>query len=614
MDPITITLFQKIAKAAAPPPDIKPSEWAEQNLVINESGFAPGKWRSDSVPYQKEIIDAVVDPNIDKIIIKSSSQGGKNVIVNIIFGYYVDIDPCPILFIEPTVELAQDYSKRRLAPLIRDTPALKQKIHESKSRDSNNTIQLKMFPGGSLNLVGSNSPRVISSKPIKIVIADEIDGMLPTSEGDALELADRRTTTFPGNKTIYVSTPTKKESSRIEVEYNAGTQEKWEKECPHCKKPQYINWNGLKFDHVKDNQGNYSVSNVVYQCPDCLKSFGQSEWARQEGHWVAYNPGAERVRSFHWNAFVSPGWLWEDIVLKYLKVKGDPEQHMVFRNTVLGEVWEENINANEYAYLLDRREDYGADLPDGVLLLTAGVDTQDDRLEYEVVGWGRGEQSWGIEYGLVMGNPDQATTWQALSDKLDAIFYFASGAGLKIACTFIDSGGHYTSDVYNFCRANEHRKIFAIRGKGGAGIPLIYSKGRSKKENALYFNLGVDGGKARVLSRLQIKQPGDGYCHYPFDERRGYDQIYFKGLLSERQSTKKVGRQLKIVWEKIGSDRRNEPLDVRNYAQAAFQLLPINWDVIEKRLIESKNSEVNPAQKSKKQTQTSRVLKSGLSY
>ena len=184
-----------------------------------------------------------------------------------------------------------------------------------------------------------------------------------------------------------------------------------------------------------------------------------------------------------------------------------------------------------------------------------------------------------------MGKPDQASTWQMLSDKLDTVWRFENGLGLKVACTFVDSGGHYTSDVYKYCREHEYKKVFAIRGKGGAGIPLIYSKGRSKKENCLYFNLGVDGGKAKILSRLRIQQPGDGYCHFPIEEKRGYDQRYFKGLLSERPKTKKVNGRIKVVWEKIGSARRrNEPLDVRNYAQAAFQLLPVNLDILEERL------------------------------
>lgn len=590
MEKKTIALFRKILKAAAPPPDILPSEWAEKNLILNESALSTGRWHSDTVPFQKEIIDAVVDPELEKIVIMSSSQGGKNVIVNIIIGYYIDVDPSPIMLIEPTLELAEDYSKRRLAPIIQDTKCLREKVYETKSRDSNNTILLKLFPGGSLNLVGANSPRSLASKPIRIVIADEVDGFEISAgrEGDPLKLADKRSITYWNRKKIYISTPVIKGASRIEKEYLAGTQEKWCLKCPNCGKYQYINWYGLKFEYSKDEKGNYDIWDITFQCPDCLEKFDEHVWKEQPGAWIAANPDAKKTkktRSFHWNALVYFWTSWEEIILEYLECKSDPELKKVFKNTVLGESYEENINDEEYAYLLDRREEYPADLPDGVLILTAGVDTQDDRLEYEIVGWGKGEQSWGIEYGIIMGKPDQESTWQMLSDKLDTVWRFENGIGLKVACTFVDSGGHYTSDVYKFCRANEHRKIFAVRGKGGPGIPLIYSKGRSKKENCLYFNLGVDGGKARILSRLRIKQPGDRYCHFPLNEERGYDQMYFKGLLSERSRVKKVSGQVKIVWEKIGgASRRNEPLDVRNYAQAAFALLPVNLEILEKRL------------------------------
>lgn len=591
MEQKTIDLFKRTLKTLAPPPDIKPSDWAEQNLVLAESAFSAGRWRKDTVPFQVEIMDAVTDPEIEKIVIMSSSQGGKNVIANTIIGYFIDIDPCPIMLIEPTLELAQDYSKRRLAPLIRDTKCLKEKISESKSRDSNNTILLKLFPGGSLNVIGANSPRTAASKPIRVVIGDEIDGFEPTKEGDLLKIAARRQTTYENRKTIYISTPLLKDTSRIEKEYLKGTREKWRLKCPLCGNYEYINWYGIKFQYSKDSEGNYEIWDITYQCSSCLEKADEITWRNQPGKWVAENPKAKKVRSFHWNGFVTFGLTWEDIIKEYLTTKSDPEEFKVFKNTVLGETYSEDIENDEFDYLLNRREDYGAELPDGVLLLTAGVDTQDDRLEYEIVGWGRGEQTWGIEYGTVMGKPDQSSTWEMLSDKLAQTFHFSNGIGLKIACTFVDSGGHYTTDVYKFCRKNEHRRIYAIRGMSRPGIPLIYSKGRSKKENCLYFNIGVDGGKARILSRLGIKQPSDGYCHFPSDEKRGYDQIYFKGLVSERQIIKKVKGKQRIVWEKIGHHRRNEPLDVRNYAQAAFQLLPINFDALEKRI---KNSFPGP--------------------
>jgi Bacteriophage tail assembly protein len=614
----TIKLFNRIAKNISPPPALTVSEWADlYRKLSSETSAEPGQWHTDRAPYQREMMDAVNDPEIEEVVFKTSSQVGKSEIVNNIAGYFIDNDPCPMLMIQPTIEMAEDYSKRRLAPMFKDTEVLTKKVADSKTRDTNNTILMKQFPGGSLALAGANSPAGLASRNIRIILADEIDRFPPSAgtEGDPLLIVEKRTITFWNKKKIYTSTPTIKGASRIDTEYEKGTQERWRLECPHCGHFAFINLHGIKFEHSKDDKGNYSVWDITFQCPACSEKFDEYTWKVQSGKWIADNPEAKGIRSFHLNAFVSPWVYWKDIILEWLQVKNDPEKHKVFKNTMLGESWEENISDDEYDYLLERREEYPAELPDGVLLLTCGVDTQDDRLEYEIVGWGRGEQAWGIKYGIILGKPDQEKVWNDLSDVLGAVYHFKSEIGLKIACTFVDSGGHYTSDVYKFCRKNEYRKVFAIRGMSRPGLPLLYSRGHSKKENCLYFNLGVDGGKARILSRIQIKQPGDGYCHFPRDEKRGYDQIYFKGLLSERQVTEKSGGKLKLVWKKRTTDIRNEPLDVRNYAQAAFYLLPESWlGMFEKQLAEGKKGQetINPTPK---QPQKRRgVIKKGVDF
>jgi phage terminase large subunit GpA-like protein len=345
------------------------------------------------------------------------------------------------------------------------------------------------------------------------------------------------------------------------------------------------NINGVKFDYSKDEKDNYKVWNIVYKCSHCGAEYDEFDWMNTEGKWISDNPSAENVRSFHINAFVSPWWRWEDIVIQWLKAKKDPEKYKVVKNTIFGETWEEEGEFENEDFLLERREEYPAELPDGVLILTASVDVQDDRFEYEVVGYGKGEETWGIEKGIIMGAPDKPETWQLLSDKLDTVFRFKNGIGLKISCTCADSGGHFTEEVYKFCKANEHRRIFAIKGMGGPGYPLLYKLYRSKKENAAVFILGVDSGKAKIMGRLRIKEPGSGYCHYPNDESRGYDRIYFKGLISEKLVRRKLKGQIRLIWEKVaGSTKRNEPLDLRNYAQAAFEILNPNLDEVEKRL------------------------------
>lgn len=572
-------------------------------MLSSETSAEPGRWRTDRAPYQKEIMDSINDHDIEKIVVMSCSQVGKSEFILNTIGYYIDVDPCPMLLIQPTIDTAEDFSKRRISSLIKHTEAVKEKVGDSKTRDSNNTILMKSFPGGFLAIGGANSPAGLASRPIRILLADEIDRYPESagSEGDPLALAEKRTTTFWNKKKIYVSTPTIEGSSRIEDEYDKGTQEKWKLQCPNCQEFQYITIKNIEFEHEKDSKGNYNVWDIGYQCPDCGHKYDEYTWKAQPGKWIADNPGIKGIRSFHLNAFVSPWTPWEEIILEWLKSKKDPDKLKVVKNTLFGETWKETGEIEDEDFLLKRREEYDADLPEGALLLTCGVDVQDNRFEYEIVGWGHGEESWGIEYGYILGRPDDPRTWQQLSDKLDQVYTFDNGKGLKIACTCIDSGGHFTSEVYAYCKENEHKRIFAIKGQGGAGYPLLHKLTRTKKENAILIILGVDDGKSTIYSRLkQVKQPGPGYFHFPLNKDKGYNRSYFKGLISEKKVPRKRQGQIKLVWEKISDNKANEPIDLRNYAYAALKLIDPNYEKLEKRLKEGKIPAKNTQEKAKK--------------
>ncbi len=604
-----------IPKYWLPPPNQTVSEWSDKNRKLStETSAEPGQWRTDRAPYQKDIMNSVNDINLDKVVVMSSSQVGKSETILNILGYYIDNDPGPMLLIQPTVDLAKSFSKERIAPTIRDTECLKNKVSDSKSRDSDNTILMKSFPGGYLAMGGANSPAGLASRPIRILLADEID-RYPISagtEGDPLALAERRTTTFWNKKKVFVSTPTIKGISRIEFEYKKGTQERWCLECPHCGDYQYINFQGISFEYEKDEMGAYTAWNIVFKCPACLESFDEITWKSQKGQWISDNPNVKGIRSFHLNAFVSPWCTWGAIIKEYLESKGDPEKLKVVINTLFGLPFEFKGEIENEEFLMKRREEYQGELPDGTLILTAGVDVQDDRLEYEIVGWGIGEESWGIEYGVIMGKPDKKQVWKDLEDKLFTTYRFENGIGLTIACTCIDSGGHYTSQVYAFCKKNESRRIFAIKGHGGAGIPIIHKHYRSKRENAVVFILGVDEGKSVILGRLKIKETGEGYCHYPQNTGKGYDQIYFKGLISERQVRKKDKKgQIKLVWEKIGE--RNEPFDLRNYAYAALKIINPKFEKLKNRLdlINIKPDEIKSVDKNRQKVRRG-VIRRGI--
>lgn len=590
----TTKLFAKALRTVAPPPKLTISQWADSyRKLSSENAAEPGQWRTDRAPYQREIMDCITDPKIEKVVIKSSSQVGKSEIINNTIGYYIDIDPGPLLMIQPTIEVAEDYSKRRIAPMITDTEVLAQKVADSKTRDVNNTILMKVFPGGFLAMAGANSPAGLASRPIRVLLCDEVDRFPDSAggEGDPISLGEKRTITFWNRKKIFVSTPTDKDTSRIDAEYEVGTQEKWCVECPGCGKHHFIVLRDIQFEYDKHEQNKkfiYVVHEVKWRCPSCLNEYDEHTMKKQPADWFADNPAAMEngARSFWLNSFVSPWYSWKRIIQEFLESKNDPEKLKVFVNTVLGETWEERGEIEDESVLLDRREEYQADLPDGVLILTLAVDTQDDRLEYEVIGWGYGEESWGIEKGIIWGKPDDKSTWALLDDKLSQVWQFADGTGLVIACTCVDSGGHYTEEVYRYCGERLNKRVFAIKGEGGSGIPLVHKISRNNKYKLPLIMLGVDSGKTTTMQRLKIKKPGPKYCHFPVHEDRGYDQIYFKGLISEKQVFRKVKGQTVTSWENIAKDKRNEPLDLRVYNLAALSLLKPNFEALGKRLKE----------------------------
>ena len=565
------------------------SEWADQNRVlVSESSAEPGAWRTDRAPYQREIMDAFTQPGIWQIVIMASAQVGKSEIELNMMGCAIDNDPGPMLYIQPTDKVAEDYSKRRIQPMINACPTLRDKVFKARSRDATNTITMKTFPGGSLAIIGANSPADLSSKPVRYIFMDETD-RFPASagtEGDPQELAERRTETFRHNrKIVKTSTPTIKGKSKIETDYMNGTQEEWHTECPHCHTFNFIRFADIHFE--KEDYTNasgdedYHVKLVTWRCPTCKRDIGEFEAKRLPAKWVQKNPRAieNGVRSFRLNAFMSPWSDWKDIVWKFLKAHKDPEKLKTFYNTILGETWEVHTNSGLDEQLYKRREHYDAEVPSGVLLLTMGMDTQHNRLEYEVVGWDRDGQSWGISRGVIPGRADAPGVWQEVDALLDREWKMKNGMKMRVMATFIDSGGHHTSSIYRECAKRATRRIWPIKGEKGEGKPECRPMKRGKAEGAA-FMLGVDAGKEGIMYEAGIEEPGPHYMHFPIDYRAGYDMEYFKGLISERMEIHRKNGRGAVVWEQFYE--RNEPLDCRNYARAAYRYFHWRFDDLER--------------------------------
>ena len=579
----TIQLFREIFKNLEPPPDVTLSEWADNyRRLSKEANANGGKWRTSDAPYQKEIMESITDSTTQKTIVMSCSQIGKTdaCLLNPI-GYYMHYDPSPIMVLQPTVVMGEAFSKDRLAPMLRDTPVLKEKV--SDKRNSGNTIMQKTFPGGHVTIVNSNSPQSLASRPIRILLADEID-RYPASagkEGDPLLLAARRQEAFWNRKEVDVSTPTIKGISRIEVEYEHSTQGEWNVPCPCCGEYQPLIWENVIYDVE-------STEKIEYVCEKCGVISVESRWREQfqKGKYIHKYP-KRKVKGFHMNALAStlPGASWQKIVDDYLVAeaeakKGNTEMLKVWWNTSLGLPWEELGEQLDKDELAKRREVYNAEVPDDVICLTAGVDTQDDRFEIEIVGWGVEKESWGIRYSRIYGDLKKEQIWKDLDNYLDQEFTKADGTKYKIMCTCIDSGGHFTNEVYKFCKTRLHRHIYPIKGSNQPGAAYIPLPSKNNRYKTPFFNIGVDTGKSLLYDRLKVTEQGGGYCHFPCEmqngkmtDTRGYDDFYFKGLTAEKQVIEyKKGKAFYTWVLRDPSFKRNEPLDIRNYATAALEI------------------------------------------
>ena len=600
-------LLVKLLPGMMPPDDLTVTEWAEQRRRLSsESSAEPGPWRTDRTPYLREVMDSFTDPKVQHTVMVAASQVGKSEVLNNCIGYIIDEDPGSILFVHPTTIDAKEYSKLRIAPMIRDCPTLKKKVADPKSRDSGNTILQKTYPGGILTMCGSTEAHALASKPIRYVFGDERDRWATSAgnEGDPWDLAMARQTTFYNRMAFEVSTPTIKNASAIEAAYAKGTMERWKSRCPHCGDFHEIQWSDIRFEHeesVVAGQKTFTVKTIFYICPGCGAVSDELTMKRAPARWEAENPAAyeQGTRSFWLNAFVSQWASGESSVLKFLQAVGSARKMQVVYNTCFGELWEDRGDLEDEDSLMARREDYGqredgseVEVPDGVLVLTCGIDTQDDRLEYEVLGHGHFGETWGIRKGIIMGRPDDGETWRQLDDVLDHVYRFRDGLGLRISMAFHDEGGHFTMDVRQQCAARQGKRLFAVKGMAGRDKPYTEPPKKMKimVRNKMVgtcwqYQIGVDAGKEIIMDNLKVQTPGSKYCHFP--RRDDYGAGYFKGLLSETLVYDEKKKQ-PWQWVKIPGHERNEALDCRNYALAAFKALPVNLDEIDRRLKEAR--------------------------
>ena len=552
-----------------PDPLLTVSEWADQHRMLSSvASSEPGPWRTSRTPYLKEVMDCLSPSSpVERVVAMFASQTGKTEAGLNWIGHVIHHVPGPMLMVQPTVEMAKRYSKQRIAPLIEASPVLRELVKPARSRDSGNTVLTKEFPGGALMMTGANSAVGLSSTPVRFLFLDEVDRFSADvdQEGDPIGLAIQRAATFYNRKILLTSTPTIKGFSRIEAAYVESDQRRYWVPCPECGEFQILEWRQVRWPKGEREKAFY----LCIHCGTELQDH-QKGWMLENGHWIAEAQGDGKTAGFHLSGLYSPhGWTsWGEIAVEHGQVYKDPPRLKVWCNTKLAESWEEDADRIDGEGLMERREDWGALLPPDVAVLTAGADVQDDRLEVEIVGWGRDEESWSIDYRVLWGDPSSPAVWKDLDDFLSRTFpHSRELPDMAIRAVAVDTGGHHTLKAYAFCRARQGRRIWAIKGRGGMGVPIWPRRpSKNNKGKVPLFIVGVDACKEAVMSRLRLEEPGPGTMHFPKER----DAEYFKQLTAESVVTRyHKGRPIR-EWKKKDSDR-NEVLDCRVYALAALQ-------------------------------------------
>lgn len=589
-------IVSKTLALFAPPLRLNVAEWAELYREIPRGTSAePGRWRNSRLPYLTEPMQSFTDNEASETVILMARQVGKTeTLINAIC-YFIDVDPCNVLVKYPSLDSAKKFSQKKLTPVIRETPRLKNKVKDPRQRDSGNTIYNKMFPGGSVTLIGANSAAGTRAISCRVVIQDEIDSDQPNSEGDPVEQADGRAENFHDAVKIKASTPTIKPvpdgkggwiGSRIQVLFDDSDKRYWHCNCPRCGHLQTLKWANVKWTWIDANGNSVSKpEEAVYVCEGCNAELSDFERVRMvmSGRWIATRPGSIR-RGYHLSGLYRimgkkrayKSYLHE-FVVKFLEAKaGGPEQMRVWINTFLAECYEEDFEKIDINPVYNRRETYGPSIPKKCLVLTMTVDTQGDRLQWLVKGHGLGGESWGIETGVLFGDPFKLDVWKSLDAIINREYEHPILGKMTIPITLIDSGGQandqgFADPVYRFVRPRQPGEqgpgVYALKGSSTPSAPLV-SQRKPKKGISLKI-IGTNLAKQTVHGRLKLEQPGPRFMHYPIGY--GFDEEYFAQLGAEAPKPVKRRGYTIIEWHKIRA--RNEALDLEVYTLAALEIL-----------------------------------------
>ncbi len=553
-----------------------------------ESSANPGKWHTR--PYQRGILDAITDPAVERVSVMKSARVGYTLCINAAIAYHMHHDPCPIMVVQPTVDGAKKYSKEFIAPMLRDVEVLADRVKGAAVKSSGRTILDKSFPGGVLSMVGANSGAGFRMSSRRVVIFDEVDGYPPSAgdEGDPIALGENRARDFWNRKIIAGSTPTIAGASRIEELFEAGDRRRFHVPCPHCGHMDHLT------PREQNNGGHFmwwdkgKPETACFVCRSCGCHIEEKHKRAmlEAGEWRAEGEFSGHA-SFHiWAAYsMSPNTTWAQIAKEFVEAsKAGTEKLRAVINTLFGETWKLKGEAPDWDRLHDRREAYAiGTVPRGPIVLTAGVDVQQDRFVYEVVGWAANKESWSIDAGELFGDTANEATWLQLDGLLDRVFPGADGQDWRIGMLAVDSR-YRTQMAYAWARRKGMARVMAV-----AGIPNTFAlvsaptpvevtvRGKRMQRGHKAWRVGGDIAKAELYGWLRLPLGEDGvappgYCHFP-----GHAPEFFRQLTAEHLVTvvnRKTHRATRH-WEQL-PNRENHYLDCRVYARAAAAVLGID--------------------------------------
>ena len=590
-------LIKGIMNGIRPDPRQTVSEWADVNRILTtEASAEAGKYRTSRTPYMREIMDSCspMVPVQQIKMMKGTQIAGSTAADNVTL-CYMDLYPCPILYIVPTETLAKGTSTRRFNPAIKAIPHLREKVVGGKSKKDIGTMFTKHVPGGGLTLGWSNSTSSFRSFSARVVILDDVDGFGEFGEGNVMTLAKARADAFSNRKIFINSTPTIEGDSNIEKEFEDSDQREYFMPCPECGELINFTWENFSFDS-KDYE---LLSEVKYSCKHCgaLIPEHKKTWMMAEENgakWIPQNPGHEH-RGYLVPSYLSPvGWLsWESIVREFLKAskimqRGDSRLMQTWQNTRNARPFKPRLDGVDISDPGSRTEDYGCEVPNDVFVLTAGVDTQDDRVEITVLGHGKRGELFFIDYKVIAGDFQYDAVKVELDRYLiDSVFKREDGFKMKIFCSGIDTGGHRTKAVYEYVKTRLPSKIFGLKGASTKNHPVVNKQLRNLTMNDKnLFIVGTTTIKDDFYGRLAITEPGVNYVHFP--NKDIFDKRFFNMLTAEKRNDR--GEYVKIR-------TRNEAIDVTVYAIAVLTIMDIVVDDLPRPILHIGEEKKKPTKK-----------------